>query len=139
MHVDIEGTVFQRGDGASPEVFATLGEVTTVPPLNPSRNMRDKTSINDSQFQYSPGMKQGGTPTVDIRYDPDDASHVAIIEDFESKTAANYKIVLPDSPATEIDFRAFVSGYTGPTGDPDGMVTLSIQLQIIDGPTWSNV
>lgn len=139
MHVDIEGTLFQRSNGASPPNYATIGEVVSAPPLNPSRNMRDKTSINDTQFQYSPGMKQGGTPTVDIRYDPDDASHVAILEDFENKTAADYRIVLPDSPATTIDFRAFVAGYTGPTGDPDGMVMLSIQFQIIDGPHWSNV
>lgn len=135
--VDVQGTLFQRGNAASPEVFATVGLVPTVPESNPARDMRDITAINDTQFQFSPGMLRGGTPAVTFRYAKDDASHAGFVTDFGAKTARNYKLVLPTSPATTIAFRAYVSGYSGPSGAPNDLLQMTVNLQLISGPTWS--
>lgn len=135
---DVQGTLFQRSSMASPEVFSTVGEVTAIPEFNASRDPRDVTAINDSQFQYSPGMKNGGQITVSFRYDRADTAHIGFITDFEAKTVRNYKLVLADSPEREITFSGFVTSYTGPTGTPNDTVNMTVAIQITTGPVWGS-
>lgn len=129
---EVAGTLFQRGDAASPEVFSTVGEVTSLPSATPSRTIHDVTAINDTSMQKKPsGLTDGGTMTVEFSYDKDDTEQSGLIDDYDNATLRNFKIVLADgSPETEITFSAYVQDYTTPQGGPGDIMTMSVTLNI---------
>ncbi|GGK89136.1 phage tail tube protein [Mangrovihabitans endophyticus] len=100
---DAFGTLFKRGDGATPtESFTTIANVTTIGGPERSRNIIDVTS-HDSPDQWMEkigGLKDGGQITVDINYDPRQTTH-DLDDDFDDADPRNYQIVLFPGTADE--------------------------------------
>jgi predicted secreted protein len=57
-----------------------------------------------------------------------------VLDDFVSGTLRNWRIVFPDTGATEWDFAAFVTGYE-PKMPHDGALTADISLELSGTPT----
>ena len=89
------------------------------------------------------GMKDGGTVTFEIVYDPDLATHGAAIGSGTNVpyyllegTSRLFQIVLPDSTPTTIAFTAFVTSFK-PKAPMEGALLADIELQITGTPTIS--
>lgn len=131
------GTTLQRGDGASPEVFTTIAEVTTIGGPELSSEEVEVTSLDSAggYKEFVAGLRDGGQITFDCNYIGSDAQQNAI-RDNVGGTTENYRIVWPFSPTVTCTVAAQVTGFTMNT-EPNSAVTASITLKISGAPAWS--
>jgi len=93
------GTLFKRGDGGSPEMFTTIANVTSISGPSRSRETIDVTAHDseDGWMEFIGGLKDGGEVSLEINYDPGEATH-DLDDDFDDVDPRNYQIViLPDT------------------------------------------
>jgi hypothetical protein len=75
---------------------------------------------------------RSGEVTLDIVYDPADATHVALITEMEAKTTAAFDLKFPGGTMWEFD--AFVTGFE-PDAPVDGALAASVTIKIDGEPT----
>lgn len=109
--IDGRGTALQRGDGATPEVFTTIANVTSINPPSMERETIDVTAHDsvDGWMEFVGGLKDGGEVSADINYDP--SEHDILAADFDDEEPRNYRIVFPDPDATTWSFSAILTGF----------------------------
>lgn len=130
--VHSKGMTFAKGDGASPEVFTTVPGVTDVPEISAMKTMIQSTDMADTIHSYTHGLGDPQQFTLECRYKNSDATHAAIIADYDAETASNYRITTPDSPASVYLIRCKVVGWTAPKAGIDELLTQSFTFQCIE-------
>lgn len=105
------GTTIARGDGASPETFTTVPQVSNIGSLGQSRALIDVTNLSSAAREYKKAIKDGQEMTITIQYDPDDATHSSLRSDVNSEDAVNFRVTFPDSPAQTVSFAAQVMSF----------------------------
>ncbi|MEV7584388.1 phage tail tube protein [Streptomyces erythrochromogenes] len=130
------GTQFQRGDGAGPEVFTALADVTNVSGPGLSRETIDVTSHGspDAWMEFIGALKDGGEVSLDVNYDP--GNHDALIDDFDDDAPRNYRIVFPDPDTTTWAFKAVMTGFE-PEAPYDDKLAATISFKVSGKPTIS--
>lgn len=118
------GVVFKRGDGASTEAFASVGEMTEISFPGMSRDAVDVTHFTSTERwkEFIGGLKDAGEITVSILFDPGDATVTAALADLNSDAAKNYQIAFADNGTTEWTFSALCTGI-------DGQIPLDDRMQ----------
>ena len=130
--VRAQGTLLQRGDGSTPEVFTTVGGIDGFDGPNESTGVLDVTALDDTTRQKLPdGIVDGGTLSLKLGWAPyADIQQLGLRTDFAARTLRNFKIVCTDVHGTVITFAAYVTGYNGPSiavaGKSTGTITLTI-------------
>jgi predicted secreted protein len=131
------GTSFKRGNGGSPETFASVAEVNSISGPGMTRGQIDVTSLDSTggYKEYIAGFRDGGEISLNMNFTRD--GYIALMADFESDSARNYQIVLPDTGATTIDFAGLVMGI--PLDIPtDGKITCTCTIKLTGAPTISS-
>lgn len=98
---DAFGTQFLRGSGGSPsETFAAIANVLSISAPNRTRETIDVTdhSSDDGFQEYIGGLKDGGEVSLELNYDPSEASH-DLDGDFNDAAPRSYRIII--LPGTE--------------------------------------
>lgn len=72
---------------------------TGITGLGGSKPQIDVTCLDDKEMQYQPGMAQPGTLTVNINFDPADASHQELWDHFNDGDTLEFVIGLSDGTA----------------------------------------
>lgn len=128
-HNDGFGVVLQRSISAS---FTTIAQIKDGPVgPNLDRTMIDVTS-KDSTSQYReflPGLRDGGEVSITIGYDPSGATHAILKTDFDSGTAASWKILFADGSSYSATFSGFVKSFN-PTGPLDDELTADVVIKV---------
>lgn len=70
------GAKLKLGDGASPEVFSVIGEITDLQDSD-TAELKEVTNhqSSGSRREYIGGLIDGGEVTFTVNYDPDGATH----------------------------------------------------------------
>lgn len=130
------GVQLQRGDGAEPEVFTAIADVTSLNPPGMSRETIDVTSHDspDAWMEFLGGLKDPGEVSADINYQP--SEHDVLVGDFEDKAPRNYKIVFPDDDVdpTTWSFKALLTGFE-PEVPYDDKASASLTFKVTGKPT----
>lgn len=102
------GAKFGIGDGADPEVFSDVAEVTSINGFGFTRAEQDATHLQspDGFEEYIAGMKSGRPVTITMNYVPTDND--VIVTAFEAKKG-NYQITAPNG--VMMRFAGFVTEY----------------------------
>lgn len=102
------GTLFQRGDGLSPEAFATVAEIIQIIGPEMDGDFIEATTLDSpaGYDEFIPGPVAGGEVTLVLNFTR--AGYLQLLADFEEDNSHNYRIILPDLGATQLDFAAFV-------------------------------
>lgn len=132
------GTKLQRGDGAAPETFAAIANVTNITPPSTSRNDIDVTAHDsaDGWMEFVGGLKDAGEVSVDINYEP--AVHDVLLDDYDADDLITWRIVFPDTAATTWEFKAFLSGFE-PEAPSDDKLAASLTFKVSGKPTFAAV
>lgn len=108
------GTLFQTGNGSSPETWTTFGEVTNVTPPNISRDSID--ASHEQSFgayrEFIAGMTDGGEVSIEFNLVPGGAGATALMAEFDLQGTSAQKsrrIYFPDGSTWE--FEAFLTGF----------------------------
>lgn len=132
------GTVFSRSDMASSPTFSAIAEVNSIQGPNMSRSTIDTTSLDTTggYRTFVASFRDGGQVQLEMNFTA--AGYSAMKTDFESDTAVNYRITLPDSSSTVLAFAGLVTdlGLGVPTDDKvSAPVTIKISGQVELNPS----
>ncbi len=132
------GTLLQRGDGADPEVFATIAELTDISGPSMEADELDVTSHDspNGYREYIQGLKDAGEVTIEGNFLPANATQGNLLSDYESGDVVNYQLVFPNSDSTTWGFAAFVTAFEPAAGVED-VLTFTATLKLTGQPTLS--
>ncbi|HEX9768439.1 MAG TPA: phage tail tube protein [Kiloniellales bacterium] len=136
LAIHSEGTLFQRGDGASPEVFATIGEVTDFDGPSGQAAVIDVTHFQSTFKDKLIGLPDEGQFTLSGNYVKSSTAQAGLKTDRTNRTLRNFKLTLTDSPATVLTFAAFVLSFSI-SAAVDDKVPFSVTLEISGPVTWA--
>jgi len=130
------GTNFQRGDGASPEVFTTVGDVINVTGPGITKDEIEVTALDSSAKEFIGALDDPGEVSLELNWNPQDAEHVNLRTDAEGNTARNYRIVWSDVSATQVTFNGEVMEFSINTEANDAAKG-SVRVKINGALTWA--
>lgn len=125
------GTALARGNGATPEVFATIADVTNISAPGLARETYDVSSHDspDGWREHIGGLKDAGEVSLDINYKP--ANHDVLIADLDDDEPRAYKLVFPDG--TEWALQLILTGLE-PSAPHDGQLTGTVTFKVNGKP-----
>jgi predicted secreted protein len=133
------GTLLAYGDGATPDAFTTMAEVTNLGGPGFSADSIDATHMASPNGwrEFIAGLLDGGEVSADCNYLPGDSSHgpaSGALYIFKSRLTRNWRITFPTSPAVLWILPAIVTGFELdiPVDDKMG---LSLTLKVAGEPT----
>lgn len=116
--VATQGTALMKGDGADPEVFTEVTQITEYQEIdNGSTTEIDVTTMGSTTKETRLGLSDPGELSFSGVFDPSGASHQGMIADKASKVVRNWRIEYTDG-ATE-EFSATVKTFTRQSGVDD--------------------
>lgn len=131
-----KGTKLQRGDGATPENFTTIGEVTTFNGPNKTVNEIDVTSFDSEAEEFVFGVPSNGEVSFEFNFVGSNVEQQGLQTDADAGTKRNYRIVLNDhaTSPTRFDFLAGIKAVgfqgQGPNAAYKGSCTLKISGEV---------
>lgn len=133
------GTLLKVGDGATPEVFTTVAEVTALNGPSLSQDTVDVTSHSSTGgwAEHVATIIRAGEIGLEVNFVPTDDTQDAVaglINDLEGQTLRNFQLVWPDSGSTTWSFAAYVTKFE-PSAPVGGGLTASCTLLISGQPT----
>jgi hypothetical protein len=134
-------TLFQMGDGLSPEGFVTIGEVVSGGPIAQKKDLIEVTNLISAAKEYTGGLTDGQPVSVVCNYIPDDPKQLALwTAAGTTSTAKNFKYVLPATASggtKTYSFAALVLGASIDKTTPNTAQNITFDLKIsgaITGP-----
>jgi len=124
------GILLKAGDGATPEVFATIAEIVSLKPSAISRNEIDVSTHNAGTDAKILGMLRKGPVTFTINWVPSDATHMQIEADLAANTKRNWQVWYPPSGVNTDTFPARVQSWDVPDVGVDVAMQATINLTI---------
>lgn len=132
-----QGTQLQLGDGADPESFSTIAEITKVQRSGSKMDLVDVTNM-DSIGAYREKLAtllDAGQISFDANYIPQDATQTGLQAQFDGRILSNWKIVLPGGRGT-FSFKAYSTSADFDLS-VDKASTFSGKLDITGAPTFA--
>lgn len=130
------GTLVKIGDGADPEVFTTIPNVTDISGPESTVGEADVSSNSspNASKEYLPTLKDSGPVTFNIWWVQGNAVHQGLQTDYEARTVRNFQMLFTDG--TVVDFAAFINdlGHDTPM---EGGISRSVSLRVTGGVTYT--
>ena len=124
------GTQFLRGDTDSSSTgYTAIAEVNSITGPTKTRAFIDVTSLDSTggYREFITSFRDAGEVTLEMNFTRD--GYVLINSDFESEGSQPFRIILPDTGNTQLDFDAYVTDIS--MAIPlDDKVTSSVTLKV---------
>lgn len=133
------GTLLKRGDGGAPETFTTVKDTSSIT-LNGLQTDEVETTTHSSAAagafrEFKLTLIDPGTLEFDLNYDPSDATHINMRNDWLNRTTRNWQIVLPGAIQT-ISATGYVKG--GPFDFAvDDVIKQRVSIRLTGAVTFS--
>jgi len=97
---------FQRGNGATPEVFTRICQVFGISGLGEKNDLVEATTFcSGGSKEYIGGLADGEEITIEGNYEQGDTNLLAMITDVKNKATRNFRLsVEDDSPSETFSF-----------------------------------
>lgn len=133
------GSVFRRGDGASPEVFTTVGPCVSIKNFEHTLETVDATHLDSTSKheEVLPTIYRTGTLSVTLHYDPANAAQANLRTDFLAATLRNFKIVFSNTAASEFLFSGYITKIALGDTTVDGVQTVDVEIKLSGTVTFT--
>lgn len=127
------GSLFKIGNGASPEVFTTVAEVTAITPPAMTRDSIDAThsESTDGWREFIGGLKDGGEVELTLNWVPGSATTILLMQEIGAD-AGNKQVVFPNG---EIFSFAALCTNISPEAPVDGKMEATATYKVTGKPT----
>lgn len=128
MAVSGVGTEFRRWNTVTGE-WEAIAQINSITGPGMSRDTIDTTALDTTggYRTFITGFRNPGTVRLGMNFTRE--TYEQMLTDFESDTAANYEIVLPDDDNTSVEFEGLVTEL--PLNiPPDDKITADVTIQI---------
>jgi len=124
-----QGCILALGDGASPEVFASL--VGSIADFNfgSSRSELTGTTLASTTVETEPGLIDNGTIDFNGKFQASDGALVDLWDAVQGGTSHNWRVTFTDSPATVFDVTGWAKDFSISVG-ADDLVRVSGAIRI---------
>lgn len=129
MYIDAQGTVIKKGDGASPEVFTAIPQVTSIDPPASERSQRETTDLDASARTYKSGLIDHQDMTLQLEWDERNTVHAGLRTDFDNNTERNWQIVDTGSPEKTYNLTGSLTRVDIDPYAVDGIVTATAVMK----------
>lgn len=127
-------TQLKRGDGAGSEVFTLIPHITSIDGPGLDTNLVDSTTLDDDAETFVYGVNKAGTVSFELNFDPQNAQHKGLMDDWKNHVTRNFQYILPDDGLTMYSFAALVKSFKA-KASAKAVLTQSVELQISGAPT----
>lgn len=128
--LEAQGMELRIGNGASPEVFTAISEISTFSGPGGAATVIDVTDLSSLAKEKRMGLADEGQLSFTINYIPNDTQHSLLRTQRANRQETNFKLIFTDdSPSTTWSFAAFVTGFSV-TAAVDGVVQANVTLEI---------
>jgi len=129
--IPTQGIKVLVGDGAEPEIFTEIAEVSGFDGPSTSANEIEVTTLASTAKEFIAGLSDNGELSLTVNAVPSDAQQVQIRADLTAGTKRNYQIDFNDGDLTGTlyTFEAFVKDFPF-SASADDKLTGTITLRI---------
>jgi len=131
------GATLQLGDGASPQVYATVAEVLRCGEIGSTNQEVDVTNLDSTAKEYIPGLADGNTFEFEFNY-TQGTSQVSLRTQQQAGATVHLQMVWPNSPQTSVDFDCVLLGWSMNETTAEAQMTATVTGRISGTPTWVN-
>jgi len=117
---------------ASPVTESAIGGITDMPSINSAKATNEDTALDDTTRHYAFSIGEPPSITLTVYWDPNDSPQNDLITAHQDETEEDFKIICPDSPATEYEFKAIVNEYTTPSGGIGDLLQADFTFQLLE-------
>jgi len=131
------GTTFQRKADSSVNTFHDIGEVTKISGPALSKSSVEMTHMKSTARyrEFKPGLRDAGDVTVEFNFTQ--AAYGQLLADYESNLTHFYRMVFPDTYASQWDIEAFTTDL--PLDVPmDDKITCKVTFKITGQPDFTS-
>lgn len=101
-----KGSVLKLGDGAEPEVFTTVPQLSKLSIDGISKDDIDVTDLESEGKEYAPGLTDYGSFSAEGIWDDTSAQHIALFNMQDTHQEVNWQVVT--SSGTKWTFSGYV-------------------------------
>lgn len=135
-----KGTLQKIGDGASPEVFATIGQVRSISGPSTKATVQDVTthSTSGNWMEKLATLIDPGSISFPVNFDPLDATHAFLTgmwSDLIALAERNFQTAFPAAMGT-LAYAAYITGH-GFDCPVDNVLQANVELTITGAITAS--
>ena len=128
------GTQLRLGDGASPEVFTKIAEVTQVSEIGETTPEIDITPIDAKARQFIGGLAEGNAVSFTLSYVATNTAHKALRD--ANGSAKNFEIEWVDG--SKASFTLVITSFMRGETTAEGVLTASLEGRISGGVTYTD-
>ena len=128
-NITSQGTTLGIGNAASPEVYASITQITNLSGPDGSSTEITVTNLSSTAAEFVLGLKDEGSIGADIIFDERNTQHALLRTRFNSGAINNFRITDAGSPQVTYTFAAYVQGLSMTMG-VDEVQRASVNLRI---------
>lgn len=95
----------------SPTAFLSIGNITAIRGTGEGAGVVDITNVEDTRKRKLMDLPDEGKVSLDLNYDPDNATHIILRNARRNRTRIEFQIRLTDSNNTLMTFFGFVLAF----------------------------
>lgn len=131
------GTLLKRGDGGTPEVFATIGGLKDVDEVGAELRTEESTSHDSGGWvEKTAHLLDAGEAAFVLNWDPADPTHIQLRSDRDSRVKRNFQLVEPFAGGETASFAALVTKIGKPY-PVEGLMEANVTLDITGPISWA--
>lgn len=130
------GVVLKIGDGAGSEVFTEVAELLSLggPSIAVGTVEATHTSSPNTHREFIAGLADGGEVSASFNWKPSDTNgQAAAWSTFQARTVRNFKIIWPNTEASELAFTGIITGWSFDT-PLDATVKANLTIKVTGMP-----
>lgn len=124
-----QGMTIAVSDAASPEVYTTIANVSSISGPGGSASEIDVTDLSSTAKEFRLGLQDEGEVSLEMQYVPANVQHALLRTLRTGGTSRNFRITFTDSPQTTWTFLAFVKSFSV-SNAVDAVTTVSVSLRV---------
>ena len=132
MSLNAQGTTLEISeDGAT---YESIGCIQSFGIEQPERAEIDVTCLTSTSKEYKFGLRDNGTLSIDLQYDPEGAGQGLLEDSYAADTAYHFKIEYTNAPdttgtGTTKEFQGYVTSISE-SGGVDDVVVESVTIRV---------
>ena len=132
--IESQGTTVHYSSETSPTTWVKITNVVDINGPGGQASVLDQSNLDSTAREKKMGLPDEGQLTFTLNYDPDDASHQAMISRRAARTRTEFKVTYTDATPTVKVFQGYVLGFVISVG-VDQLVKAAVTVEI-DGPLY---